>query len=99
MSNIILVRSQVLRSIKSPLCITLIPKNTRMYSEGSVGSPRGGSEDSFLRRERAKEDFFVRQHEKEQFKHFKEQLKNHQKQLEHLESKIDKLSNGEKESK
>ncbi|CCC67937.1 hypothetical protein NCAS_0A13790 [Naumovozyma castellii] len=65
----------------------------RLYSDGSIGSSRGSIQDSFLKRERAKEEYFIRQHEKEQFSHIKEQLKTHQKKLDTLQEKIDKLTN------
>lgn len=65
----------------------------RFYSEGSTGTPKGsGSEDSFVKRERATEDFFVRQREKEQLRHLKEQLEKQRKKIDSLENKIDSMT-------
>lgn len=66
---------------------------SRLYSDGPLGgSGPGGVQDIFIKRERAKEDFFARQQEREQLAHVKEQLKEHKKKLEHLENKINNLS-------
>ncbi|QLQ79895.1 hypothetical protein HG537_0C05430 [Torulaspora globosa] len=65
----------------------------RMYSDNSNVGPLGTtSEDSFIKRERAKEDYFVRQHEKEQLQKLRKQLKEHQEKVDHLKNKIESLS-------
>ncbi|CCF56416.1 hypothetical protein KAFR_0B01170 [Kazachstania africana CBS 2517] len=50
-------------------------------------------------REIAREDYFIRRHEREQLLKFKEQLKLHHEQLEKLEKKIDKLMQNGPEAK
>ncbi|QLL32374.1 hypothetical protein HG536_0C05430 [Torulaspora globosa] len=66
----------------------------RMYSDSSNVGPlgTGPSEDSFIKRERAKEDYFVRQHEKEQLQKLRKQLKEHQDKVDSLKNKIESLS-------
>ncbi|EJS44339.1 stf1p [Saccharomyces arboricola H-6] len=66
---------------------------SRLYSDGPMGgSSSGGSQDIFIKRERAKEDYYARQQEREQLAHVKEQLREHKKKLETLENKINSLS-------
>lgn len=66
---------------------------TRLYSDASSDGPIGAAtEDSFVKRERAKEDYFVRQHEKEKLQQLKEQLKEHQKKVDSLKSKIESMT-------
>lgn len=60
------------------------------FNEGPLGT--GTSEDSFIKRERAKEDYFVRQHEKEQLQKLRQQLKEHQEKVDSLKNKIESLS-------
>lgn len=65
----------------------------RFYSDGSDGPiGSGGSENNFIKREKAKEDYFVRQHEKEQMQRLKEQLKEQQKKIDSLTHKINSLT-------
>ena len=65
----------------------------RDSSEGSVGATRtDGSSDAFTKREKAQEDFYVKQHEKEQLAQLREQLKQQQKQIENLEEKLDNIT-------
>lgn len=76
---------------------TKLPVNlrvaSRFYSDGPLGgSGPGGPQDIFIKRERAKEDYYARQQEREQLAHVKEQLKEHKKKLENLENKINNLS-------
>ncbi|CDO95588.1 unnamed protein product [Kluyveromyces dobzhanskii CBS 2104] len=70
------------------------PAAIRMYSssEGSVGSTRSdGSSDAFTKREKAQEDLYVKQHEKEQLAQLREQLKQQQKKIDNLEEKLDNI--------
>lgn len=65
----------------------------RMYSEGATGAPRpAGSSDAFSKREKAQEDLYVKQHEKEQLAQLREQLKKQQSKIDSLEEKLDSLS-------
>lgn len=74
----------IVRNLRSPVAAV------RMYSEaGSTGTTRGGSsDDTFTKREKASEDWFVRQHEKEQLENLKKQLAEQNKKIEHLENKV-----------
>lgn len=60
---------------------------TRAYSEGVVGS---GSK-AFNEKEKAQEDYFVRQHEKDQLKKLKDDLAKLKKETSDLESSINGL--------
>ncbi|ONH66043.1 ATPase inhibitor, mitochondrial [Cyberlindnera fabianii] len=61
----------------------------RAYSEGSTGAPRpDGSSDSFSKREKAQEDYYVKKHEKEQLAALRESLKKSKEQLSELEQKM-----------
>lgn len=76
---------------------TRLPVNlriaSRFYSDGPLGDAGPGNpQDIFIKRERAKEDYYARQQEREQLAHVKEQLKEHKKKLENLENKINNLS-------
>ncbi|QLG74271.1 hypothetical protein HG535_0G01550 [Zygotorulaspora mrakii] len=86
-----LVRSTVTRSIRLPARNCAV---ARFYSDGASDGPigTGGSDNGFLKREKAKEDYFVRQHEKEQLQHLREQLKEQQKKIDHLTNQIKSLS-------
>ncbi|KAH3902708.1 related to ATPase inhibitor, mitochondrial [Saccharomycodes ludwigii] len=69
----------------------------RLYSTGgsagSIGSTRtDGSSDNFVKRERAQEDYFIIQREKEELQKLKEQLKSHEDKVEKLKKEIDGFS-------
>lgn len=72
-------------------------RQLRMYSAGdagSAGSYRGQADaDSFTRREQANEDFYVREHEKEQLRKLRAQIEEQQKSLDDLKEKASKLDN------
>lgn len=63
----------------------------RMYSEGATGSTRSdGSSDSFTKREKAQEDFYVKKHQAEQLAALREQLAKQKEQIDELTQKISK---------
>lgn len=65
----------------------------RLYSEGSTGAPRtDGSTDAFIKREKAQEDLYIKQHEKEQLAQLREQLKQQQKKIDNLEEKLENIT-------
>ncbi|CAG60935.1 uncharacterized protein GVI51_J06237 [Nakaseomyces glabratus] len=75
----------------TPACQTAM----RRYS--NIPPPVGGfsstgQSDTFNKREKAAEDYFIKQHEKEQLKNLREQLKHHKEQLQDLEEKIEKIT-------
>ncbi|KAK9478259.1 mitochondrial ATPase inhibitor, IATP-domain-containing protein [Lipomyces japonicus] len=66
----------------------------RAYSEGSTGSPRAGGErsgDSFTKREKAQEDLYVRQLEKEKLKALRDSLQKQREHLDELEAHLNDL--------
>ncbi|CCE94009.1 uncharacterized protein TDEL_0H01500 [Torulaspora delbrueckii] len=78
-------RPSVVRSLR-------LQKAIRCYtdSNGPIGS--GGTDNSFTKREKANEDYFVRQHEKEQLQRLRQQLKEHQDKVDTIKNKIESLS-------
>lgn len=60
----------------------------RQYSDGFMATGNG----IFDQREKAKEDYFIRQHEREQLQKLKEQLEHHKFKVKDIQEKIDKLS-------
>ncbi|EPE03947.1 mitochondrial atpase [Ophiostoma piceae UAMH 11346] len=62
-------------------------------SEGATGAPpKTGSPDAFQRRERANEDYTIRQREKEKLQQLKLKLKEQQAHLDQLAQHIDELT-------
>lgn len=57
-------------------------------SEGSTGSHRGYGGDSFTKKEKANENFYIKQHEKEQLQKLKEQLEKHKTELKNVEEQL-----------
>ncbi|CCK68731.1 ATPase inhibitor KNAG_0B02890 [Huiozyma naganishii CBS 8797] len=83
-----LPRTTITRSLKAPSGVL----SARWYTAGSTGAPRGGSnEDSFTKREKANEDYYIKQHEKEQLRNLRQQLEQNRKQIENLEGQIAEL--------
>ncbi|CAM9013325.1 unnamed protein product [Wickerhamomyces anomalus] len=61
----------------------------RAYTEGATGSNRPESSgDSFTKREKANEDYYVRKHEQEQLTALKESLKKQKENIADLEEKM-----------
>lgn len=75
----------------------LVPR--RFYSENFVPTTGGGSEDNFKKRERANEDYYIKQHEKEQLRLLREQLEQNKKKLQQIQEKMDNLAKEEETSK
>ena len=74
------------RNTRLPVNLRIV---SRFYSDGPLGGAGPGNpQDIFIKRERAKEDYYARQQEREQLAHVKEQLKEHKKKLENLENKL-----------
>jgi hypothetical protein len=66
----------------------------RAMAEGDTGAPSrtGGSGDAFQRREKANEDYAIRQREKEKLLALKEQLKEQKQHLDRLSAHIDEIT-------
>ncbi|KAK9463402.1 ATPase [Lipomyces oligophaga] len=73
----------------------ITPIAVRCYApEGATGSVRSGGEkssDSFNKREKANEDFFVRQVEAEKLKALREALKKQREHLDAIETHLDEI--------
>ena len=84
---------------------TALKKNTlrssnlaiRRYTDGSFGQGNGFGQ--FYKREKAKEDYFIKQHEKEQMSNIKEQLKKYHDRITDLENKIDQIDKNNRNAK
>lgn len=91
-----MLRQTATNTLKQSRNISSCYNAVRRYSNipPPVGdfSTTGGSGDSFNKREKAAEDYFVKQHEKELLKNLKEQLKHHKEQAQDLEEKIEKIT-------
>jgi len=101
-----MLRQTVFRGAKA-LRVTSVSKRALSVSsarmaEGSTGGTRAGGEaqgDSFTKREKANEDFYIRQQEKEKLMALKAKLGEQQRHLEELSKHIDEMakeSGGEK---
>ncbi|KAH6897096.1 putative mitochondrial ATPase inhibitor [Thelonectria olida] len=66
----------------------------RMMGEGDTGAPpkTGGAGDAFQRRERASEDYAIRQREKEKLQELKKKLQEQQQHLQRLSEHIDEIT-------
>ncbi|SLM36814.1 atpase mitochondrial [Lasallia pustulata] len=64
-------------------------------TEGATGAPRSGGTaqgDSFTKREKANEDYYVKQQEKAKLLALKEKISQQRKQLEELDKNIEELT-------
>ncbi|KAI5465897.1 mitochondrial ATPase inhibitor, IATP-domain-containing protein [Mariannaea sp. PMI_226] len=66
----------------------------RAMGEGDTGAPpkTGGAGDAFQRRERASEDYAIRQREKEKLLELKKKLQEQQQHLQRLSEHIDEIT-------
>lgn len=86
-------RSQLVSTLRrTPRVMGVVRNYTTGFSEGATGSQRGlGGEDSFTKKEKAHEDFYVKQHEKEQLRKLKERLQKHKEELKNIEEEIENI--------
>ena len=82
-------RSNIAQTVKQTLLVVGVVRSyTNGASEGSTGSHRGYGGDSFTKKEKANEDYFIKQHEKEQLHKLKEQLQKHKAELKKIEEQL-----------
>ncbi|KAG6005643.1 hypothetical protein E4U43_000563 [Claviceps pusilla] len=67
---------------------------SRAMAAGDTGAPpkTGGQGDAFQRRERANEDYTIRQREKEKLQELKRRLDEHQQHLQRLSDHVEEIS-------
>ncbi|RPB04543.1 hypothetical protein L873DRAFT_1666945 [Choiromyces venosus 120613-1] len=87
-----MLRTTIARTLRVNRIVMLRP-----YTEGATGSgtARPGGEaagDAFTKREKANEDFYVREQEKQKLLLLKEKLANQRKHLDDLDRHIDELT-------
>ena len=85
-------RSNIAQTVnQSPKVMGIVRNYTIGTSEGSTGSHRGFGGDSFTKKEKANEDFYIKQHEKEQLRKLKEQLEKHKAELKNMEEQLQNI--------
>ncbi|KAH8175987.1 mitochondrial ATPase inhibitor, IATP domain-containing protein [Sarocladium implicatum] len=84
-----LTKTSVLRPLRATFTST-----ARVMSEGSTGAPpkAGGQGDAFQRREKANEDYTIRQREKEKLLALRKQLNEQREHLDRLAEHIDDIT-------
>jgi len=94
-----MLRTAILNSVRRPVALSIATRRTavRNMSEGSTGSgfSRAGGEaqgDSFTKREKANEDFYVRKKELEKLAALKEKLKQQRQHLDELDKHIEEYT-------
>lgn len=65
----------------------------RFYAEGDLGAPRSSGSDSFNKREKANEDYYVREHEKQKLQQLREEITRKEKELHELKQDAQDLHN------
>ncbi|CAL9732247.1 ATPase inhibitor, mitochondrial [Monosporozyma unispora] len=88
-----ITRSNIRQTIKqTPKVVGIMRQYSVGSSDGSTGSHRGfGSEDSFTKKEKAQEDFYIKQHEKEQLRKLREQLQKSKAEVKNIEEQIENI--------
>lgn len=56
----------------------------RFYAEGDLGAPRSSGSDSFNKREKANEDYYVREHEKAKLQQMRKEIARKEQELSSL---------------
>lgn len=69
-----------------------LTRGIKLYSTEPLNVNVSGF-DQFNQREKAKENLFIRNHEKEQLNKLREQIKQHKEKIKHLENQINEISN------
>ncbi|KAL5614386.1 hypothetical protein BROUX41_004492 [Berkeleyomyces rouxiae] len=89
------VSKTVLRAAGAPRAFSV---SSRVMTAGDVGAPpkTGGQGDAFQRREKANEDFTIRQRENEKLLALKKKLKEQQAHLKELSDHIDEMTKEDK---
>ncbi|PHH86896.1 hypothetical protein CDD83_9613 [Cordyceps sp. RAO-2017] len=77
-----------------PLRAATFTSSARAMADGDTGAPpkMGGQGDAFQRRERASEDYAIRQREKEKLLELKQKLAEQQQHLDRLSKHIDEIT-------
>ncbi|KAI5807648.1 mitochondrial ATPase inhibitor, IATP-domain-containing protein [Peziza echinospora] len=101
-----MLRTSILRTVRAQKAVTPLFQNSVRYvsGEGATGSgfsrPSAGattSQDSFTKREKAAEDYYIRQKEKEKLLELKEKLKQQRAHLDELDAHIEELTRNQTE--
>ncbi|KFH47940.1 ATPase inhibitor-like protein [Hapsidospora chrysogenum ATCC 11550] len=85
----VFTKTAAIRPLRATLTTT-----ARAMAEGDTGAPpkTGGEGDAFQRRERAQENFAIRQREKEKLMELRKKLKEQQQHLDRLSQHIDEIT-------
>ncbi|KAG7292983.1 hypothetical protein NEMBOFW57_003028 [Staphylotrichum longicolle] len=89
-----MMRTSITKLARPALLSRTFATTARVSSAGDTGAPpkTGGQGDAFQRRERASEDFAIRQREKEKLKELKKKLAEQQAHLQQLSDHIDEIT-------
>ncbi|KAK3995482.1 mitochondrial ATPase inhibitor, IATP-domain-containing protein [Cladorrhinum sp. PSN332] len=89
-----MLRTSVVKLARPALLSRTFATTSRAMAAGDTGAPpkTGGQGDAFQRRERAQEDFAIRQREKEKLLALKQKLTEQQAHLQQLSDHIDEIT-------
>ncbi|KAK4141598.1 mitochondrial ATPase inhibitor, IATP-domain-containing protein [Dichotomopilus funicola] len=89
-----MMRTAVTKLARPALFSRSFTTTARVMAEGDVGAPpkTGGPGDAFQRRERASEDYAIRQREKEKLLELRKKLAEQQAHLKSLSDHIDEIT-------
>ncbi|KAK4230621.1 mitochondrial ATPase inhibitor, IATP-domain-containing protein [Podospora fimiseda] len=89
-----MLRTSVVKFARPALLSRTFATTSRAMAAGDTGAPpkTGGQGDAFQRRERAQEDYAIRQREKEKLLALKAKLREQQAHLQQLQDHIDEIT-------
>ncbi|AEO70442.1 0f6f47e7-cad9-4a97-947f-7b768978ea6f [Thermothielavioides terrestris] len=89
-----MMRTSITKLARPALLSRTFSTTVRAMSAGDTGAPpkTGGQGDAFQRRERANEDYAIRQREKEKLMELKKKLAEQQAHLQQLSDHIDEIT-------
>ncbi|ROT37443.1 hypothetical protein SODALDRAFT_334542 [Sodiomyces alkalinus F11] len=92
-----MIRTSVIKAARQPVNFTsraTFTTTTRVMAAGDTGAPpkTGGVGDAFQRRERANEEYAIRQREKEKLQEMKKKIAEQQAHLQQLSDHIDEIT-------
>ncbi|KAH6650669.1 mitochondrial ATPase inhibitor, IATP-domain-containing protein [Chaetomium tenue] len=89
-----MMRTSIAKLARPALLSRTFATTTRVMAAGDTGAPpkTGGAGDAFQKRERANEDFAIRQREKQKLLELKKKLAEQQAHLQQLSDHIDEIT-------
>jgi hypothetical protein len=89
-----MMRASITKLARPAMLSRTFATTTRVMAAGDTGAPpkTGGQGDAFQKRERASEDYAIRQREKEKLRDLKKKLAEQQAHLKQLSDHIDEIT-------